>query len=105
MLESKSAQYMHRKVNIISRWEPTSQVCSDCGFKWGKLDLKVRSIECVSCGAAHDRDENAAKNIDQVGAGLAHDSKRTQKARKTSLLAMPVEALSHKVEQQLSPFA
>ena len=105
MLESKSAQYMHRKVNIISRWEPTSQVCSDCGFKWGKLDLKVRSIECVSCGATHDRDENAAKNIDQVGAGLAHDSKRTQRARKTSLLAMPVEALSHKVEQQLSLFA
>ncbi len=105
MLESKSAQYVNRKVNIISRWEPTSQVCSDCSFKWGKLDLKVRSIKCVSCGAEHDRDENAAKNIDKVGAGLAHDSKRTRRARKTSLLAMPVEALSHKVEQQLSLFA
>ena len=39
MLESKAAQYINRTVNIISRWEPTSQVCSNCGFKWGKLNL------------------------------------------------------------------
>ncbi|WP_293127017.1 zinc ribbon domain-containing protein, partial [Okeania sp. SIO1I7] len=43
--------------------EPTSQVCSDCGFKGGKLDLKVREWECLNCGAKHDRDENAAINI------------------------------------------
>ena len=60
MLESKAAQYVNRTVNIISRWEPTSQICSDCGFKWGKLDLSVRSILCINCGAEHDRDENAA---------------------------------------------
>ena len=105
MLESKALQYVNRAVNIISRWEPTSQVCSECGFKWGKLDLSIRSILCISCGTEHDRDKNAARNIDIVGAGLAHDSKRTQRARQTSLLAMPVEALSHKVEQQLSLFA
>ena len=105
MLESKAAQYVSRTVNIISRWEPTSQVCSDCGFRWGKLDLSIRSILCISCGVEHDRDLNAAKNINIVGAGLAHDFKRTRRAHKTSLLAMPVEALSHKVEQQLSLFA
>ncbi|PZO57425.1 MAG: transposase [Phormidesmis priestleyi] len=104
MLESKAVQYINRAVNIISRWEPTSQTCSDCGFRWGKVDLSVRSILCVSCGAEHDRDENAAKNIDKVGAGLAHDSKRARRAHKTSLLAMPVETSSHKVEQQLSLF-
>lgn len=105
MLESKSAQYVNRTVNIISRWEPTSQVCSDCGFKWGKLDLSVRSVLCVSCGAEHDRDQNAAKNIDNVGAGLVHDSKRTGRAHKTTSVAMPVETSSHKVAQQLSLFA
>ena len=105
LLESKTAQYVDRAVNIISRWEPTSQTCSTCGFRWGKLDLSVRSVRCISCGVEHDRDQNAAKNIDKVGAGLAHDSKRTQRARKSSLLAMPVEASSHKVEQQLSLFA
>ena len=38
MLQSKAAQYVNRVVNIISRWEPTSQTCSDCGFRWGKVD-------------------------------------------------------------------
>ena len=33
MLESKAAQYVNRAVNVISRWEPTSQICSDCGFR------------------------------------------------------------------------
>ncbi|WP_293124262.1 zinc ribbon domain-containing protein [Okeania sp. SIO1I7] len=36
---------------------------SNCGFKGGKLDLKVREWECLNCGAKHDRDENAAINI------------------------------------------
>ncbi|MEK0178176.1 zinc ribbon domain-containing protein [Microcoleus anatoxicus] len=31
----------------------TSQVCSDCGFKWGKLDLKIRSVQCHNCGTEH----------------------------------------------------
>ncbi|WP_287289396.1 zinc ribbon domain-containing protein, partial [Okeania sp. SIO2B9] len=44
-------------------WEPTSQKCSCCGFKGGKLDLSVREWECLNCGTKHDRDENAAINI------------------------------------------
>lgn len=102
MLESKAAQYVNRAVNIISRWEPTSQTCSDCGFRWGKLDLSIRSVLCISCGAEHDRDQNAAKNVDIAGAGLAHGSKWTRRARKTTSVAMPVETSSRKVEQQLS---
>jgi len=43
LVEAKSEKY-GRKFVIISRWEPTSQVCSDCGLKWGKLDLKVRTV-------------------------------------------------------------
>ncbi len=64
-----------RQFKMISRWEPTRQICADCGFKWGKLALKVRSVTCVSCGTKHDRDENAAKNIEKVGIGPGHDSK------------------------------
>nr|WP_226883645.1 zinc ribbon domain-containing protein [Allocoleopsis franciscana] len=44
---------------LRSRWEPTSQSCSDCGYKWGNIDLSVRSILCLGCGSEHDRDENA----------------------------------------------
>jgi len=91
LVEAKSEKF-GRKFVIISRWEPTSQICSDCGFKWGKLDLKVRTVTCMSCGSTHDRDENAAKNIQKVGIGHGHDSKRTQREGKTSLLAHPSEA-------------
>lgn len=62
LCEGKSEK-LNRDFHVISRWEPTSQVCSECGYKWGKLDLKVRSVQCLNCGTEHDRDENAAKNI------------------------------------------
>jgi putative transposase len=89
---AKSQKYQ-REFVVISRWEPTSQICSKCGYKWGKLDLKVRSVQCLSCGTKHDRDENAAKNIRdlavnggdyKVGMGNRHDSKCTSRKSKTS---------------------
>jgi putative transposase len=43
-----------RDFRVISRWEPTSQVCSECGFRWGKLDLSIREIVCLNCGTSHD---------------------------------------------------
>ena len=78
------SQKFGRTFHIISRWEPTSQICSECGYKWGKLDLKIRSVKCLNCGTEHDRDENAAKNINKVGIGHCHDSKRAQRQSKTS---------------------
>lgn len=50
-----------REFVVISRWEPTSQICSDCGYRWGKLALSVREIVCMNCGTHHDRDDNASK--------------------------------------------
>ena len=79
---AKSQKY-GREFVVINRWKPTSQICSDCGYKWGKLDLKVRSVQCLNCGAEHDRDENAAKNINKVGIGHCHDSKCTSRRSKT----------------------
>ena len=89
--EGKSLKY-GREFVVINRWEPTSQVCSECGYKWGKLDLKVRSVQCVNCGATHDRDENAAKNINKVGMGNRHDSKCTSRRKKTTSVASVDEA-------------
>jgi len=45
------------------RYDPSSQLCSSCGYHWGKLDTTVRKITCAGCGATHDRDVNATKNI------------------------------------------
>jgi putative transposase len=86
LCEAKSQKF-GRQFTVMSRWEPTSQVCSDCGYQWGKLDLKVRTVTCVSCGSVHDRDENAAKNIEKVGIGHGHDSKRTRIDRQTTPVA------------------
>ena len=79
-----NSEKLGRDFHVISRWEPTSQVCSECGYRWGKLDLKVRTVKCLNCGTEHHRDEKAAKNINKVGIGHCHDSKRTQRQSKTS---------------------
>jgi putative transposase len=86
LCEAKSEK-LGRIFTVISRWEPTSQICSDCGYRWGKLDLSIRSVLCLNCGSEHDRDENAAKNINKVGIGHCHDSKRTRIDRKTTPVA------------------
>jgi putative transposase len=86
LCEAKSEK-LDRTFETINRWEPTSQVCSECGFKWGKLDLSVRSVLCLSCGTEQDRDENAARNIEMVGIGHCHDLKRTGSDRKTTSVA------------------
>ncbi len=88
--EAKSEKF-GREFKVISRWEPTSQICSDCGFRWGKIDLSIRSVLCLSCGIEQDRDKNAAKNIEKVGIGNCHDSKWTLRDCKTTLVAEPDE--------------
>ena len=92
LCEAKSEKF-GREFVAISRWEPTSQICSDCGFKWGKLDLSIRSVLCINCGTEQDRDENAARNINKVGTGHCHDSKRAQRQSKTTSVASVDEAL------------
>ena len=91
LCEAKSEKF-GRDLRVISRWEPTSQICSDCGFKWGRLDLKIRAVQCLNCGTEHERDENAAKNINKVGIGHCHDYKRAQRQSKTISVASVSEA-------------
>lgn len=91
LIEAKCDKYK-RDFRVINRWEPTSQICSECGFRWGKLDLKIREIVCLNCGTHHDRDGNAAKNIEKVGMGNRHDSKCTSRRSKTTSVVSVNEA-------------
>ena len=53
-------------VNLLraGRFEPTSQLCSACGYRNPDTkDLSVREWTCPVCGTRHDRDVNAAVNI------------------------------------------
>lgn len=68
-LEYKAQRYGRTLVKI-SRFEPTSQVCSTCGVKDGPKPLNVREWSCTACGTVHDRDHNAAINV-KTAAGLA----------------------------------
>ncbi len=92
LVEAKSEKY-GRKFVVINRWEPTSQSCSECGYRWSKIDLSIRSVLCLNCGTEHDRDENASVNIEKVGIGHCHDSKRTPRQGKTTSVA-PVDEAS-----------
>ena len=56
-------------VNIvrIGRFEPSSKMCSKCGWINKDLKLSDREWKCESCDVDHDRDINAAKNILDFG--------------------------------------
>ena len=70
MLEDK-AEWYGRKVIKIDRFYPSTQLCSDCGYKnesiKGLKGLKVREWICPECGEVHDRDLNASRNILKEG--------------------------------------
>ncbi|MGS2751547.1 IS200/IS605 family element RNA-guided endonuclease TnpB [Bacillus zanthoxyli] len=59
-LEYKATWY-GKKIVKISRWFPSSQICSDCGHHDGKKSLEIRDWTCPICHADHDRDFNASK--------------------------------------------
>ncbi|MEV0151927.1 MULTISPECIES: transposase [unclassified Nonomuraea] len=65
MLEYKAKLY-GRTFAKVSRWFPSSKLCSVCGTLAGQMPLAVREWDC-SCGAHHDRDVNAAINILAAG--------------------------------------
>ena len=67
MLDYKRIWYGTKTVRV-SRWYPSSQVCSNCGYQNPEVrDLKILKWTCPSCGASHDRDVNAARNILREG--------------------------------------
>ena len=66
MLEYKAVWY-GRTFTKVSRWLPSSQICSACGHRGSKKALSVREWVCLECGITHDRDINAAININTVG--------------------------------------
>lgn len=79
MLKYKCSWY-DRKLVLVDRDYPSTQLCSQCGFRktkesyGGKQTLSGDSIHhdhqtyyCYNCGAILDRDENAVENIKNFG--------------------------------------
>lgn len=57
------AQWYGKNILKIGRFQPSSKLCSNCGFKMEKLPLSIRSWNCPSCENSNDRDINASINI------------------------------------------
>lgn len=57
------ADWYGREIIQIDKWYPSSQICSNCGYKSGRKELHVRKWTCPECGTHHERDINATINI------------------------------------------
>lgn len=66
MLTYKS-EWNGKNIIQIGRFEPSSKLCSECGWKNKELTLADREWSCKECGVVHDRDVNAAINIKKFG--------------------------------------
>ena len=68
ILNHIAAKY-HKTVVYIDRWFPSSQLCSNCGYRYKELSghLEIREWKCPQCGQVHNRDINAARNIEMEG--------------------------------------
>ncbi len=55
-------------VQHISRWFPSTKLCSTCGCLNQAITLRDRAWTCPDCGTTHRRDHNAAINIFREGA-------------------------------------
>jgi putative transposase len=71
-LTYKAAWYGSRIV-LADRWEPSSRMCSGCGWYNEGLTLSDRTFHCQQCRLVLDRDLNAARNLAKL-AGSSSDN-------------------------------
>ena len=60
-------EWLNKKLVKVDKYFPSSQLCSECGYRKTDLLLKTKSWICPNCGVKHNRDHNAAINIKKEG--------------------------------------
>lgn len=70
------ARWYKKIISKIDTFYPSSQLCSNCGFKNSAVkDTSIREYDCQECGTHHDRDINAAINILNEGLRILNNPK------------------------------
>lgn len=74
MLKYKTEWY-GKTIIQVSQWFPSTQLCSECGYKNPTLkDTSIREYDCPKCGTHHDRDINATINILREGLRILEEN-------------------------------
>ena len=69
------ANWYGKTISKIDRFYPSSQLCSECGYKNVALkDTNIREYDCPECDTRHDRDINAAINILREGLRILEET-------------------------------
>ena len=59
-------EWCGRNILAIGRYEPSSKMCSNCGYIKHDLNIEDRTWVCPNCNVNHDRDLNASVNIKAI---------------------------------------
>lgn len=59
-------EWQGKHLLVIGRFQPSTKLCSTCGYTNHPLTLADREWDCPSCQTHHNRDHNAAINIKQM---------------------------------------
>ena len=86
------ARWYNRHFVQIGRWYPSSQLCSECGYRHQGLRMTDRYWSCAECGSDHDRDHNAAKNVRDEGIRMLLAVGHTERENACGASVRPVTA-------------
>ena len=59
-------EWYGNNILAIGRYEPSSKLCSNCGYIKHDLNINDRNWICPKCNVNHDRDYNASVNIKAI---------------------------------------
>jgi putative transposase len=104
------ADWYGRNVLTIGRFDPSSKLCSNCGYINHGLKLKDREWVCPKCKTHHDRDFNASINIrdfafTNINTGSTRNTRKSKPTKYGTPLGTSVGKVTVKLPEALGHLA